>query len=228
MELMEHDILRLISRLAVWLDTFFSGALEARARLRLANWRLERVLREHGEDSEIVSRGLDRVANAQFAAEYWMDGSARLRKEIDVALNSGVSHWDLRLLSLNRLLVVEEGKLAVVPGWSSAKLTPVAIFVCVGVFIALIALTASSGAETRPKIAILCVLAASLTYLVVKWHQRCSLISHARRRVLDYLEHRGPVSNVSRLPRKWPRAAIEPTWNPPSAGAPTRSGYRNL
>jgi membrane protein implicated in regulation of membrane protease activity len=157
-----------------------------------------------------------------------MDGSEKLRKEIYIALKSGVSHWDLRLLSLNGILVSREEELVVVSRWSLKHLTPVAILSCILACIALIGLTACSVAETWLKTALICLLAASLTYLSRKWHQRRSLISESRRRVIDYLKRRGPVPNVTRLPGRWPLVVIEPTWIPRSAESPTRSRYRNL
>lgn len=228
MELLEHDILRLISRLAFWADTFFSGALEARARLSLAHWRLDRFLRRYGEDSEIGSRAQERAADAQFAAEYWTYGSETVRNEIDIAIRSGVSRVDLRLLSLNRSLVVKESRLTVVPGRLPTTLTSIAIAVLSGVCVALILVASLSAAETRHKTLFVLWLAVALAYILWKWRQRQRLISDARRRVLDYLKHRGPVPNVSRLRRKWPHVAFHAPWHPPSAGSPTRSEYRNL
>jgi hypothetical protein len=227
-ELLEHEILRLIWRLAYWADTFFSGALEARTRLALASCRLHRILRKHGEDSDIRSKAQCRAADAQFAAEYWTEGSQKLRNEIDIAIRSGVSSVDLRLLSLNRVLVVEEDKLAVLSERSPKSLTPIAIAVLSGMCVSLILFIAFSDAATRHKILLVFWLAAALSYLLLKWHQRWRLVSGAQRRVAEYLKHRGPVPNVSRLRRKWPHVALTPTWNPPSPGSPTRSEYRNL
>jgi hypothetical protein len=228
MELVEDHILRLASRLALWLDTFFSGALEARIRLWLAHCRLERVLREHGEDSEIGRRAAEGTADAQFAAEYWMDGSERLRSEIDIALSSGVDPVDLRLLSLNKVLLVKEGELSVATGCSLRSLTPFVILVCVLTCVALTALTALSEVAHRHKIAIMSLLVAALVYLLGKWRQRRSMISGARRRVVEYLEHRGPVPNVSQLPRKWPHILAMPARHPPLAKSPQRPRYRNI
>jgi hypothetical protein len=220
--------LRLIWRPAYWLDTFFSGALEARVRLGLARWSLAKVLRLHGEDSAIGSRAQDRAAEFQFAAEYWTDGSEKLRGEIDIALRSGVRRADLRLLSLNRILVAKEGTLAVLSGTSPRTLTSIATAALICLCLVLIIVTLFSAVQTLHKVFLVSSLAAALSYLSHKWRQRQRLLSEARRRVINHLEHRGPVPNVSHLRRRWPHVTYLPTWSPPSTESPTGSEYRNL
>lgn len=207
MERVKGHILRMIWQPAYWLDTFFSGALEARVRLRLARWCLAMVLRLRGEDSVIGSRAQDRAAESQFAAEYWTDGSEKLRNEIDIALRSGVRRADLRLLSLNRLLVAKEGTLAVRSRTSPRTLTSIAIAVLICMCLVLIIVTLFSAVQTLHKVFLVISLAAALSYFLQKWHQRRRLLSEARGRVIDYLEHRGPVPDVSHLGRV-PRSGV--------------------
>jgi len=83
-------------------DFLCAGVWWWRWQRQRAEEQLDRVLRAHGELSFETSRATDRVAQMDFASDFWRDAPGAVRRVVQAASESGVPLNALRLAVLNR------------------------------------------------------------------------------------------------------------------------------
>lgn len=89
------------------LDETFSGRWWWRALRALAERRLSRVLKTHGEASIEARHATERFREMQFAVTYWRDASPQVRQVVRRARQLGATLPDLQLIVLNADLRVK-------------------------------------------------------------------------------------------------------------------------
>jgi hypothetical protein len=90
------------SNLGHGLDRIYAGTWLWRRRQANAQRALDRALEEEDERSPRVRHAAETEKSAYFAARFWRDGEAPVRRVVGVAEDAGVPLAALRLLILNR------------------------------------------------------------------------------------------------------------------------------
>lgn len=100
-------LLALVTRALERFDFLCAAAWWWRWQRQRAEGQLECVLRAHGELSFETSRATDRVAQMDFASDFWRDAPGAVRRVVQAASKNGVPEDALRLAVLNRDLVLK-------------------------------------------------------------------------------------------------------------------------
>lgn len=95
------------------LDEIFSGRWWWRARRLLAERRLSRALKAHGETSIEARHATERFREMQFAVTYWRAAPPQVRQVVRRARKQGANVADLQLLVLNSDLQARGDKVTV-------------------------------------------------------------------------------------------------------------------
>lgn len=178
------------------LDHLFSGGLTLQVGIYLAERALSRMLEEHGEESEEAAVATERLIQADFARGYWRAAPSYLRKAISEAHRAGASKEDLRILGLNRELVIQDGRLQVRSHWIVLPLTvAMAAVVLVG-FLMLCAMATTAPAPFGIKAFVIAALLAAFSFLYWGWSLYASRAIEARRRLRAHLERQQVPSNI--------------------------------
>lgn len=164
-------LLALVTRALERFDFLCAAAWWWRWQRQRAEGQLECVLRAHGELSFETSRATDRVAQMDFASDFWRDAPGAVRRVVQAASRNGVPEDALRLAVLNRDLSLRGGKVYV----RRSRILRALAFVtgCLVGFhwLLMMALTIAQSGPASLKVAV--AILVTLTYLLM--HRAWSL-----------------------------------------------------
>lgn len=153
------------------LDFLCAGAWWWRWQRLRAEEQLDRVLRVHGELSFETSRATDRVAQMDFASDFWRDAPGAVRRVVQAACDSGVPVEALRLAVVNRDVGLK-GKTVYVRRSLILRVVGIGAGCVVGLhWLLMMALTFAQSGPALLKVAV--AVAVTVTYLVL--HRAWSL-----------------------------------------------------
>lgn len=192
----------LVQRLARALDYLFSGGPTIHVSIYLAERALSRMLEEHGEESEEAAVATEKLMQADFARSYLKAAPSDVRKAIRDAHRAGASEEDLRILSLNRELVVKDGLLQVQSHWIMLLLSATMTVVVLVGYVMLCTMVAIAPAPVGAKAGVIATLLAIFSFLYRGWSLFSSRAIQSGRRLRTHLEtHRLPTNIVPFGPR---------------------------
>ena len=184
------------------LDHLFSGGLTLQLGVHHAESILKRALEEHGEESVETASATERLMQADFALHYWRAAPAELRKAIVAAKRAGADMEDLRILTLNRELVLQDGGLQVRTHRAALPLTvAMAAVVFVG-FLMLCAMAATAPAPFAVKVGVVTALLALFSFLYWGWSLYASRAIQAGHRLRAHLAKQQGPSNIVPIGRR--------------------------
>lgn len=160
-----RPLLALMLSLLERFDFLCAAAWWWRWQRQRAEGQLECVLRTHGKLSFETSRATDRVAQMDFASDFWRDAPGAVRCVVQAASKSGVPEDALRLVVLNRDLTLRGGKVHV---RRSRILRALALVTgcLVGIhWLCMMALTFAQSGPAELKAAV--AIAVTMTYLLL-------------------------------------------------------------
>lgn len=191
----------MIRRIGQALDHLISGGLTLRMGVHVAEKALSKALEQYGEESEAAAIATEELMQADFALRYWRTAPSDLRRAISAAQRAGAGSEDLRVLTLNRELVIQDGTLQVRTPWVVLPLTIAMAAVAFVGFLMLCAMVATAPTPLSVKATLIAALLAIFSVLYWGWSLYTSRAMQAGRRLRAHLEHQQRPSNVVRFGR---------------------------
>lgn len=96
-----------LARIGKTLDAFFAGVFWWRWKQWRAQNALEKSLKQHGDLSFETRQATERVREMDFAVRFWRSAPPAVRRVAQMAVKDGLPIEDVRLLVLNRDLLVQ-------------------------------------------------------------------------------------------------------------------------
>ncbi|MCC7256729.1 MAG: hypothetical protein IT467_12445 [Dokdonella sp.] len=96
-----------LARIGKTLDAFFAGVFWWRWKQWRAQNALEKSLKQHGDLSFETRQATERVREMDFAVRFWRKAPPAVRRVAQMAVKDGLPIEDVRLLVLNRDLLVQ-------------------------------------------------------------------------------------------------------------------------
>lgn len=96
-----------LARIGKTLDAFFAGVFWWRWKQWRAQIALEKSLEKHGDLSFETRQAMERVREMDFAVRFWRSAPPDVRRVAQMAVKCGLPIEDVRLLVLNRDLLVQ-------------------------------------------------------------------------------------------------------------------------
>ena len=191
----------MIRRIGQALDHLISGGLTLRMGVHVAEKALSKALEQYGEESEAAAIATEELMQADFALRYWRTAPSDLRRAISAAQRAGAGSEDLRVLTLNRELVIQDGTLQVRTPWVVLPLTIAMAAVAFVGFLMLCAMVATAPTPLSVKATLIAALLAIFSVLYWGWSLYTSRAMQAGRRLRAHLEHQQGPSNIVRFGR---------------------------
>ncbi len=198
--MLRRQVLRFAQAIKDRIEYFWSGVWWTRWRLCRQEAMLGRVLDVEGEDSLLARAETEQVRRLQKGVWFWRPSDARVISALEAAERAGVPRRDLKILALNRDVLISSDKVCVRRPLLPLLLGYAGLILMLSQWVLLTALISLSPAGLLAKIAGIVVLSL-IDWLI--WHGfgLYTTSAHAAaRRAGPAVESAGRVGDAGRAP----------------------------